>query len=131
MNKYSQTFQPHFRQTDSAGVLFFNETFNIFHDVYEGWAESVLGSKKDWFENSEWAVPIKKVSGDFRRPLIAFEPCEVQISLKSVGETSFQLETEIKQKGSVCCTIESVHVFINKQTRTPLGIPAAIRAKFS
>lgn len=129
MKTYSQIILPRFRQTDSAGVLFFNETFNIFHDVYEGWAEAVIGSKKEWFENSEWAVPIKKISGDFRRPLVAFDPCEVQITLKSMGETSFQLETELKQKGSVSCTIESVHVFINKQTRTPLGVPAAIRAK--
>ncbi len=131
MKTFTSTCTPHFRQTDSAGLLFFNEAFNLFHDTYEGWAEAVCGSKKLWFENEEWAVPIKKVSADFRRPLMAFDPCEVTVTVKTIGETSFQLETELKQNGSVCCTIESIHVFLNKKTRTPQGVPGNIREKLS
>lgn len=129
MTDYTQTLPARFRQTDSAGLLFFSEAFHLFHDAYEDWVETFWGDKKNWFENEVWAVPIKKVSADYRRPIKAFDPCEVHIRVKSVGETSFQLETEVSQKNSLCCTIESVHVFLNKSSRSPQGIPADIRKK--
>jgi 1,4-dihydroxy-2-naphthoyl-CoA hydrolase len=129
MRQFTTKLSPRFHQTDSAGLLFFNEAFTLFHDAYEEWVEQIYGSKKNWFQNEAWAVPIKKVSGDFRRPLLAFDSCEARVSVKSVGETSFQLETELLQNGSVCCTIESVHVFLDKEKRIAQGIPDPIREK--
>lgn len=131
MNKFTTTLSPRFHQTDSAGLLFFNEALTLFHDAYEEWVEQIYGSKKNWFQNEAWAVPIKKVSADYRRPLMAFDPCEARISIKSVGETSFQLETELVQNNSVCCTIESIHVFLNKEKRVAQGIPESIREKLN
>jgi 1,4-dihydroxy-2-naphthoyl-CoA hydrolase len=129
MNTFTKTLTPHFRQTDSAGVLFFNEAFNLFHDAYEEWAAALVGDAKTWFNNETWAVPIKKANADFRRPLYAFDPCEVKITLQTVGQTSFQLTTEIWQNNALRCTLETVHVFLSKKEKSPQGIPEEIRAK--
>ncbi len=130
MEIFTYTLSPRFRQTDSAGLLYFNEAFNLFHDAYEEWAEQLYGSKARWFANEEWAVPLKKASADFRRPLHAFDPCEVKINLASVGNTSFQLLTEIWQKGTLCCSVDTVHVFIDKNTKVAQGIPKEVRKLF-
>jgi 1,4-dihydroxy-2-naphthoyl-CoA hydrolase len=129
MTSFTTLLSPRFHQTDSAGLLFFNEAFTLFHDAYEEWVDALYGSKKNWFQNEAWAVPLKKINADFRRPLMAFEPCEARIVVKMVGDTSFQLITELFQNNSACCTIESVHVFVDKEKRIAQGIPESIREK--
>jgi 1,4-dihydroxy-2-naphthoyl-CoA hydrolase len=129
MEIFTTSLSPRFRQTDSAGLLFFNEAFNIFHDAYEEWVLALYGGKKGWFENEDWGVPLKKANADFRRPLRAFDPCEIKIKLIAVRESSFQLESTLWQNQSLCCTIETVHVFIDKMTRAARSIPDEIREK--
>lgn len=112
-----------------AGIGYFNEVFNVFHDGYEEWAQAVCGSKKEWFANPEWAVPIKKIESEYFRPLIAFENYTLKISVASVGTSSFNLKSEISIEGQICCEILSTHVFMSKQNFKSLPIPQAYLEK--
>lgn len=126
---YEKSFSLHFRQTDMAGIGYFAEVFNIFHDAYEGWAEQVCGSKSLWFSNPEWAVPIKKIDTEYFSPLMAFQSYNLKISVTNVGTSSFSLKTEFFNEGRLCCQIDSTHVFMSKQNFKSLPIPAEILAR--
>jgi acyl-CoA thioesterase FadM len=129
MKTFETTFSLKFRQTDMAGIGYFNEVFNIFHDGYEEWAEALCGDKKLWFGNPEWAVPIKKVESEYFRPLMAFENYTLQIAVSSLGTSSFTLKSRILKEGQVCCEMVSTHVFMSKQSFKSLPIPEAFVEK--
>lgn len=112
-----------------AGIGYFNEVFNIFHDGYEDWAQAVCGSKDEWFANPEWAVPIKKLEAEYFTPLIAFRSYTLRISLNSTGTSSFTLKSQILDKEHICCEIISAHVFMHKESRRSMAIPAEIQAR--
>ena len=120
-----------FSQTDMAGIGYFNEALNIFHDQYEEFVATQLTTKKDWFSNPEWVVPIRNVQADFLKPLMAFDTYEVEIRVAKVGETSFQLETFIQKGDWTHCQILSTHVFVDKKTMKPRPIPEDLLKKLS
>lgn len=127
MQPFEQKIEIHFRHTDMAGITYFNEVFNIFHDVYEAWVEKNFESKKAWFNHPEWAVPVKNVSCDYRAPLMPFDFYTVKIELAEVGTTSFKLKTEIKKENTVCAELFTAHVFLNKKTKSAMEIPVQVK----
>ncbi|MCB9073813.1 MAG: acyl-CoA thioesterase [Bdellovibrionaceae bacterium] len=127
MDAFQQQIHIRFRQTDMAGIAYFNEAFNIFHDVYEAWVEHHFKDKSNWFANSEWAVPLKNVSAEYQRPLLPFATYTVRMQLHEVGKSSFQLHTEILSTEGVHAKITTTHVFMNKATRRGQEIPNDIR----
>jgi 1,4-dihydroxy-2-naphthoyl-CoA hydrolase len=126
MKPFEQNITVHFRQTDMAGIAYFNEAFNIFHDVYEAWVGSHFKNKVDWFQNPEWAVPLKNVSCDYKAPLIPFNHYTVRISLAAKSTSTFQLKTEIVNAQVVCAELLTTHVFIDRSTKKSIPIPPKI-----
>lgn len=131
MTAFEQKIQIHFRQTDMAGIVYFNQVFNIFHDVYESWVQHIFKSKKMWFSNPEWAVPIKNVQCDYKAPLLPFEEYTVKIVLTDIGTTTFRLKTEILNNSTVCAELSTVHIFLDKKTKTAMPIPKDILAQWN
>jgi len=129
MKTYETTVTFRFRQTDMAGIGYFNEVFNIFHDGYEEWAERVCGNKKDWFRNAEWAVPIKKVEAEYFRPLMAFETYNLKITVSTTGNSSFTLKSTISKDDKPCCEIITTHVFMSKKNFSSILMPPEIAAR--
>lgn len=126
MKPFEHTISVYFRQTDMAGIAYFNETFNIFHDSYEAWVEKNFESKKFWFQNPDWAVPLKNVSCDYKAPLFPFENYSVRISLEETTNSTFRLKTEISNQKHVCAEITTTHVFMDKKTFRSTPIPEAV-----
>jgi 1,4-dihydroxy-2-naphthoyl-CoA hydrolase len=129
MKPFEQSIEIHFRQTDMAGVTYFNEVFNIFHDVYENWVGHIFADKKKWFANEEWVVPLRSVACDYRHPLQPFQSYIVRMTLNEIGKSSFQLSTEIASEKSVHAIITTAHVFVNKATGRSQEIPVALKTK--
>lgn len=127
MKPFEQNITVHFRQTDMAGIAYFNEAFNIFHDAYEAWV-GTHSEKKDWFQNPEWAVPLVKVACDYKAPLQPFHNYTVRISLAAKSTSTFQLKTEILNAQTICAEISTTHVFMDKSTKKSMPIPPAIAA---
>lgn len=113
-----------------AGICYFNQAFNIFHDQYEEFVQSQIGPKMEWFNNPEWVVPIRHIESEYLKPLMAFETYDVTITLGETRSTSFKLETVIEKNGAAHCKITSSHVFVDKKTFKPRPIPENLAAKF-
>lgn len=130
MKPFEQNITVHFRQTDMAGIAYFNEVFNIFHDTYEAWVALNFESKSYWFQNPEWAVPLKNVQCDYKAPLLPFENYNVRITLAEISNSSFRLKTEILNESLVCAEITTTHVFMDKKSLRSKPIPEPIAAVF-
>lgn len=120
-----------FRHTDLVGITYFNEVFNLFHDVYEEFIDKCILPKKEWFNNESWGVPFKKVEAEYLRPLMPFEDYDVEVEVKSVGQKSFSLETLFLKDGALCAKTQTVHVFASYSTQKSLEIPEDIQKKLS
>lgn len=129
MSSFEKNITIHFRQTDMAGIAYFNEVFNVFHDTYELWVESLMGSTQDWFCNADWAVPLKSVHCDYHAPLEPFKNYKLTIELENIGNTTFRLKSVIKSETHDCATLSTTHIFMNKKTKTAMEIPSEIKTK--
>lgn len=109
-----------------AGVAYFNEVFNVFHDIYESWVDKNLMSKTEWFSHPEWAVPLRAVTCDYQAPLVPFETYTVRISVTKISNSTFQLSSQIAKGDQVCATLQTTHIFLNKSTRRSMPIPERI-----
>lgn len=126
MKPFEQNITVHFRQTDMAGIAYFNEVFNIFHDSYEAWVSENFKNTRNWFQNLEWAVPLIHVSCDYKAPLVPFQNYSVRISLANKTTSTFQLKTEITTAQMVCAEVSTTHVFMDKKTKKSIPIPQEI-----
>lgn len=109
-----------------AGICYFNQAFNLFHDQYEEFVGQKITNKANWFNNPEWVVPIRHIESEYLRPLMAFETYQVNIRVSETGESSFKLETTFEKGTQTHCKITSTHVFVDKKTFKSRSIPTEI-----
>ena len=116
-------------ETDAAGLLFFSHQFKLMHDAYEALLESwgfgfaVLILGKDYF------LPIVHAESDFKAPLFVGDRLTIEVKLARLGNTSFTFSYTLRdQKKKVVGTGKTVHVTIDKKTRTKIPLPSDMRA---
>ena len=119
-----------FYEADLGGVVFFANTFKLAHRFIESFIVDQGISWKIWFNNSDWAVPLKHASCEYMRPLFAGKDCTGQVTLAKLGRSSMAFETRLLQDGKVCAVVKTVHVFVCLKTRTKMEVPKVIKAQF-
>jgi acyl-CoA thioester hydrolase/1,4-dihydroxy-2-naphthoyl-CoA hydrolase len=123
------TTRTRFRQADPAGILFFAETYAIVHDAYEDFVTHLGIEWKNWFENPEWAVPIRHSSCEHLSPMVPSQDLNVHVMVNRLGESSFTLKYAIEREQRTYAEVTLVHAFIDKKSRTKTAIPSDIRAR--
>lgn len=117
-----------FHQVDAAGVLFFGHAFTIAHQTFEQFITQQLQiSWQDWFQNSNWIVPIIHTQASYRHPLTAGSNCQIKLEVTAIRHSSFQISYEFNQDCIPCCQIQTTHVFCDKKTKQKIDIPIQIR----
>lgn len=129
--KFDQELYIPFHFIDSAGILFFGKSTELYHQVYETW---LLASGKSWdaiFSSNDIGIPIKHFSADFKKPVLGGSFYTGSLTVAKVGNTSFEVLFKL-MKDNVCCfTTTTTHVFMSKKSLSPLPIPEEWRAYFS
>ena len=121
-----QLFIP-FHLGDPAGILFFAHAFTLSHQIFEQFVIQTLECPwNHWFQHPEWIVPIKKTEAEFKAPLRCGEWCQVIPSIVAITSTSFTFRCEFFQP-DLCCAVQSVHVFCERQARQKIPIPQNLR----
>jgi acyl-CoA thioesterase FadM len=114
---------------DSAGVMYFGHSFSIAHQVYERFViENLHYTWEDWFQNREWAIPVKHTEANFQNPLLPGKSCLVKMTIEEVKTSSFTSSYHFFQEGLECCTVKIVHVFCSKKNQQKQPIPATIKS---
>lgn len=121
------TYLP-FHLADPAGIVFFGHVFALAHEAFEHFITDKLEfSWNFWFQNDEWAVPIKHTEASYFHPLLAGKSCLISLTAVNMTNCSFTTVYEITQSGIKNCEIKIVHVFIDKFTKSKTPIPEAIK----
>ena len=118
-----------FHQADPAGILFFGHVGALAHDAYEAFVEHLGFSWREWFENPEWAVPIRKTSCEYLKPMRAGEELTIVVGIEKIGESSITLNYDFRCKGETHAEMQIVHVFLDKKARAKMPIPSVVRRK--
>jgi YbgC/YbaW family acyl-CoA thioester hydrolase len=105
-----------FHQCDPAGILFFAEIFPITHSAFEDFLNSI-GAVEEYFGNKTYAFPLVSAGANYFKPLKHNEEVIVDVSLKEVGNSSFQLLFEVNNsRFELAAQVTTTHVCIKKAT---------------
>lgn len=119
-----------FSDTDPAGILFYSKAFELIHGVYEDFVVESLGvSWKEWFQNTQWALPVVQAEARFFHPMVADQVYLITLELIQKTTSSFTLAYEIKKESHVFAKLKTSHVFIDQTTREKLPLPKEIRQR--
>ncbi len=129
MSTFSLTHRVQFSEADPAGISFFANVYRWHHQAYEAWVSDELGiDYKKWFLSKDIAVPVRKSEAEFFGPFPPGRSVRIDLKITKLGTSSFTLESQqLNDKGTLCATVSSVHVFMDAKTGQKLEIPAEYR----
>jgi 1,4-dihydroxy-2-naphthoyl-CoA hydrolase len=105
-----------FFDCDPAGILFYGRFFEICHVAYESMISS-FALKEDYWNNSEYVVPITHSEAKYIKPVKYGESISIELTVNQIKNSSFELGYLVKnEKGDVCAEVKTVHVFVDKRT---------------
>lgn len=118
-----------FKDADPAGIMFFANVFDIAHDVFEEFIQAAGFSWEEYFESSEYAVPLRHVEADYKSPLRPGHSYDVGVEITNLGQSSVTFKYQFYDDHTLCCDVTMVHTFINPSTHKKISIPADVRKR--
>jgi 1,4-dihydroxy-2-naphthoyl-CoA hydrolase len=116
-----------FFECDPAGILFYARVFQICHSAYESMISS-FSLKEDYWNNSEYVVPISASEAKYFVPIRYGETISIELNVVQIRNSSFELDYLCKnEKGSVCAEVKTIHVFVDKKTWKKKAINKEVR----
>lgn len=113
-----------FHLGDPAGIVFFGHLFTLAHQAFEHFILNQLEcSWEFWFQNPEWAVPIKHAESQFYHPLRAGQECLIETSLVAFSSSTFTMTSIFYQSHIQVCSVKTVHIFCGRLNPQKIPIP--------
>jgi acyl-CoA thioester hydrolase len=122
---YAHDVEVQYRDLDPRG--------HVNHAVYVSYLEQAKGEFfRDALETSLAGVEtaVRHIEVDYRAPILADRTVEVVLGPVEVGETSYTVDYEIVDDGTVAATARTVSVLLDGEGR-PTPLPAAWREALS
>lgn len=119
-----------FHHADSAGVMFYGNLYFLAHQVIEDFVLAAGFEWKEWFDNPEWTVPVRRVETDYVKPKRAGRELDAELWVERLGETSVTFRVRFRDDvGDLCSELVLVGVFTARATDTKIPIPQDARAR--
>jgi 1,4-dihydroxy-2-naphthoyl-CoA hydrolase len=117
-------------ETDAAGLLFFSNQFKIIHDAYESLLETIGFGFAHLIRCKDFFLPIVHSQADYKAPVFVGDLIEIQITVANIGQTSFTFAYKLFDAAQkLVGTAETVHVTMDKATRSKIPLPKDLRSK--
>jgi YbgC/YbaW family acyl-CoA thioester hydrolase len=111
-----------FYDCDPAGILFYARVYEICHAAYESMIES-FDIGEDYWNSPDYIVPVINSEAFYHRPIKYGEEITIEITVKQLKTTSFELNYLVKNTaGDKCVAVKTVHVFVSKVTMKKVNI---------
>lgn len=124
--QYKKEIQIRFREADPAGISFFANIFDLAHDCFEDFIQQAGISWKEWFQSSEYNVPIRHTECTFHKALHAGEKYSIVATVSQMGNSSFTMKYLFIQNNHVHADLKMTHVFLSARSKEKMSIPASI-----
>ena len=125
--QFRATYPIRFRSGDPAGISFFANVYPLAHDAFEDFVQALGFEYKEWFQNPDWATPIRHSSCDYFAPLWPGGTVEIFVRIEKLGESSLTLKYLFNSSGQKCAEVTLVHTFIDIKKRAKTTIPSVVR----
>ena len=125
---WQKDFLVSFDECDSAGVVFYGNYARLSHRLIEQYLIDLGLRWKDWFQSSEWMVPIRHLEVDYQRPLFVGTRARGQVMIEKLGDSSVKFLTRLHDAdGRIAAEVRSVHEYVDPSTLSKREIPDIIR----
>ncbi len=120
-------------ETDATGALYFSELLKLGLEALESFFSSKGFTLQKMLDEQAFLLPIVHAEGDFFSPLRVGDLVRIDLSLSSIGNTSFTVATEVfyapsnRRAGST----KIVHVAVDKETGKSIAVPSIILDQFA
>lgn len=126
---YKAKNQVRMHDTDMAGILYFPRQFRFIHDALE----DLMESEDLWFDQlftqHNFAFVVVHAESDYYSSLKVGDKLEIHVHVGHIGTTSFTMEYKIfKLDGSLVGRGQTVHVTIDRESRTKIPIPDILKS---
>ncbi|HKC65078.1 MAG TPA: thioesterase family protein [Pyrinomonadaceae bacterium] len=124
------TIKVRFGDCDPAGLVYYPVIFHYCHVAMEEFFAERCGiSYAKLMAYERIGFPTVNVQAEFFAPLVYGDEAEVEMSVKSVGQSSVTFEYSIKRVSddTLCARSTQVHVCMNLDTRRAVQLPDKYR----
>ena len=130
MFEYRTTIKlPH---TDAAGIMFFANYFNLAHDVYEAFLESIGFPMRDMIDNRDYLLVIVHAEADYKNSYRLGEGITVKMHVEKIGISSVVFRYDFyDEKQQNTGTAQTVHSCIDKKNNKKRDLPEFLRSAFN
>ncbi|MCB9025841.1 MAG: acyl-CoA thioesterase [Bdellovibrionaceae bacterium] len=127
---FTQEYFAYFSLSDPAGILFFQNVFELAHQTFEDYIKQSDIGWGNWFQNPTWAAPLVHCDSHFVAPIKCGENIKIDLFLEKTTKSSFTLSYKLTQFQKQCCEVTTTHVFVSKETQSKIDIPTQILDMF-
>jgi 1,4-dihydroxy-2-naphthoyl-CoA hydrolase len=113
--QYNRTIR--FQDTDAAGVVYFANILAMCHEAYEASLAASGIVLKEFFGNSDIAVPIVHASVDFFKPLFCGDEVVIELVSQRLSDDSFEVGYQVFLGEVVMARAITRHVCIDVRSR--------------
>ena len=107
--------------------MFYAHLFSHAHNAYSALLSEVGYSLKTILLASDYLIPVVHAEADYLHPLLLDDEVCVTMFLASAGNSSLHFSYEFHKKNTLCATAATTHVFLCKNNKTPVIVPAKLR----
>jgi YbgC/YbaW family acyl-CoA thioester hydrolase len=119
---FNTNYKIAFSETDPGGIVFFAEFFKIAHITYERFFDS-LDLDRNYFLDDKFILPIVHSSADYISPVKFGDELNCELTVGSIGNTSFELKYTLYNKSNIAAKIITKHVVVAKDEFKKTSIP--------
>lgn len=112
--------------TDMAGILYFGNQYRFMHDAFESLMADEGYTFQRLMQKEPFMFVIVHAETDYLAPLYAGDSLTVKIHCSHIGTTSFHISYEIFKEDQLAGTGKTVHVCLDKDSRTKNQLPLEI-----
>lgn len=120
---FTQAITPRFSETDALG--------HINNTIVPVWLEQARTPVFRWFtpdlDPKKWRLIIAKIEVNFLREILYGHEVEVSTYIETIGNSSFRIGQEVRQRDTLCAKGTSVMVHFDHHAKQPVPIPEEIR----
>ncbi len=121
---FQHRFTVRLSQTDAGGVVYFAEYFNIAHQCYEAFLDTIWPVGQGIEQGI--LMPIVHAEADYRAPLRVSQQGRVEMSTREVRRSSYTLGYRIQGDGTApVVTVQTAHAVVGPDWK-PRRIPAPL-----
>ncbi len=116
-----------FGDTDPQGFIYFARVFELAHQVLEDYLRNTALGWDFWFQNPEFAVPVRNANADFVGPMKVGQSYSALLGVKEIRNSSVTFTIEfVDSSGVKFATCSTTHTFVDKVSFRKISVPERV-----